>query len=60
MEDLVQALKDENAIAALKNIDKPKLKTYWGWLSKYVKMEPGFFGFGVRLNEIMKDLIGSR
>jgi hypothetical protein len=49
LSDLVKALKNEDAIAVLEKIDKGKLKTQWGWLSKYFKMEPGFFGFGVRL-----------
>jgi hypothetical protein len=41
-------------LAALENIDGAKLAKSWGWLSKYLKMEPGFFRFNVKLNDALK------
>jgi hypothetical protein len=57
LSDLVQALKSEDAIAALEALDGTKLRKGWGWLSKYSKMEPGFFGFSFKLNEAIKDFL---
>jgi hypothetical protein len=28
----------------------------WGWLNRYVKMEPGIHGFGVNLNKVLSDV----
>ena len=41
-------------MAALENIDGAKLAKSWGWLSKYLKMEPGFFRFNVKFNDALK------
>jgi hypothetical protein len=57
LSDLVQALKSEDAMSALDSVDGSRLEKGWGWLSKYVKMEPGFFGFSLKLNEAMKDVL---
>ncbi len=54
---LVEALKQEDALKALETLDGSKLKKGWGWLSEYFKMEPGFFGFNVKLDKVIKDLI---
>ncbi|WP_425258452.1 hypothetical protein ACPOLB_23415 [Rubrivivax sp. RP6-9] len=54
--DLVAALTKENALAALEDLDPGKLERGWGWLSKYMKMEPGFFGFNVKLDKVLKDV----
>jgi len=55
--DLVDALKQEDAIRALDNLDGNKLQRGWGWLGRYFKMEPGFFGFNVNLNKAIKDIL---
>ena len=55
--DLTEALKKEDALSALENMDATNLAKSWGWLSKYLKMEPGFFGFNVKLNDAIKDLL---
>src|SRR5262249_39672585 len=54
---LVDALKQEDAVKALETVDGSKLEKGWGWLSRYLKMEPGFFGFHVKLDKAMKDVI---
>jgi hypothetical protein len=54
---LVQALHEEDSIAALETLDGTRLQRSWGWLSRYIKMEPGFFGFNVRINDAVRDLL---
>jgi hypothetical protein len=58
LSDLVGALNNSDAVAALESLDKTKLQKGWGWLTKYLKMEPGFFGFNIRLDKAIKDLLG--
>ena len=41
------------------SLDKTRLQRGWGWLTKYVKMEPGFFGFNVRLDKAIEDMLAS-
>jgi hypothetical protein len=55
--DLVEALKKEDAMAALESVDGASLRKGWGWLNKYFKMEPGFFGFSLKLNDAITDLL---
>lgn len=55
--DLVAALKQEDAIKALETLDGGKLQKGWGWLSKYFKMEPGFFGFNIKIDRAIRDLL---
>jgi hypothetical protein len=57
--ELVAALKREDSITALDTLDGTKLQKGWGWLSKYLKAEPGFFGFNLKLNEALKDLLSA-
>lgn len=57
---LVQALHEEDSIAALETLDGTRLQKSWGWLSRYVKMEPGFFGFNVRINDAVRDLLSRK
>jgi len=57
LSDLLMALKQEDAIKALDNLDTSKLQKGWGWLGRYFKMEPGFFGFNLKLNSAIKDLL---
>ena len=55
--ELVAALAKEDSIAALEDLDPGKLERGWGWLSKYMKMEPGFFGFSVKLDKVLRDIL---
>ncbi len=55
--DLLQALKQEDTIEALDDLDGNKLQKGWTWLGRYFKMEPGFFGFNVKLNSAIKELL---
>jgi hypothetical protein len=58
--NLVNALKSRDALEALEQLDGTKLQKAWGWLSKYVKMEPGFWGFKLKLNDVMRDALGRK
>jgi hypothetical protein len=55
--DLIEALRQVDAIEALETLHGNQLQKGWSWLSKYFKMEPGFFGFNLKLNEAIKDLL---
>jgi hypothetical protein len=55
--DLIDALKQPDAVEALESLNGDELTRGWNWLSKYVKMRPGFFGFNLKLNEAIKDLL---
>jgi len=55
--ELVEALKQEDAIRSLEDLDGNKLQKGWGWLGKYFKLEPGFFGFNLKLNSAIRDLL---
>jgi hypothetical protein len=57
---LVEALKQEDAIKALETLDGDKLQKGGGGLSKYFKMEPGFFGFSIKLDKAIKDILDRR
>jgi hypothetical protein len=57
--DLVDALRQDDAIRALDNLDGNDLQRGWGWLGRYFKMEPGFFGFNVKLNDAIKDILAA-
>jgi hypothetical protein len=57
LSDLVEALKEEDAIAALESVDGTKLKKRWGWINKYFRAEPEFFGFSVKLSDAITDLL---
>jgi hypothetical protein len=57
LDDLLAALKNPAAIEALEDMEKVQLrKRHWGWLNRYVKMEPGIYGFGVNLNRVLSDI----
>ena len=55
--DLLNALKQDDTIEALDNLDGNNLQKGWSWLSRYFKMEPGFFVFNLKLNSAIKDLL---
>lgn len=56
---LVAALRDDNAVTALKSLEPGALRKGWGWLSKYVELKPNFMGFGVNLNAALDDALSS-
>lgn len=58
--ELVAALSKDDALTALDDLEPGKLERGWGWLSKYLKMEPGFFGFNVKLDKVLKDIIAKK
>jgi hypothetical protein len=58
--ELLSALRDADAYEALETLNKPTLEKKWGWLTKYFSMSPGFFGFGVKLDRVMDDLLFKR
>lgn len=58
--DIVSALKEEDAITALETLDKGKLEKGWRWLAKYTTMEPGFFGFNVKLDAVISGLLARK
>lgn len=55
--DLTSALKSQDSVIALDSLDGSKLLKGWGWLSKYFKTEPGFYGFHLKLNDAVKDML---
>jgi hypothetical protein len=56
--NLFEALRNPDAIDALEKLEaKQTRKQRWGWLSKYVKIEPGFWGFKVDGNKILGDIV---
>lgn len=57
LSELVAALAREDSLSALHDLDPGKLERGWGWLAKYTKMEPGLFGFNVRLEKVIKDIL---
>lgn len=54
---LLGALSQEDAFKALEDAKQSSLEKCWGWLSRYVKMKPGFFGFSADLNTVIGDII---
>jgi hypothetical protein len=57
LRQLVAALKDNDAMSALQQLEPKALRSKWGWLSKYVDMKPNFMGFGVNLNAAIDDVV---
>lgn len=58
--DLLKALRGREAYDALENLDETLLEKNWGWLTKYFSMNPGFFGFGVKLDRVIDKIIFKR
>jgi hypothetical protein len=59
MQYLVAALRDEDAIRVLKQLDRDGIKQRWGWLTRYLDLKPSFFGFGVNLNAVLEDVLSA-
>jgi hypothetical protein len=56
-EKLLAALHSAEASSALKKLDKSKIEKYWGWITDYTEMKPGFFGFKADVGKIIADLL---
>jgi hypothetical protein len=54
---LLDAIGEEDAFKALEKPKQSGLEKFWGWLSRYVTMKPGFIGFSADLNTAIDDII---
>ena len=54
---LLAALQAPEATVALEKLDASKIEKNWGWLTRYVEMKPGFFGFKADLERIVNDVL---
>ncbi len=54
---LLSALRAPEAMAALEKLDSTDIEKYWGWLTQYIEMKPGFFGFKADLKKIISVLL---
>jgi len=54
---LLGALQSSDASAALEKLDKAKIEKYWSWITDYVELKPGFFGFKADLGKIIGDML---
>lgn len=57
LRDLVSALRDEDALRALEQLEPGTLQKGWGWFSEYSDLKPNFMGFGVNVNAVLDDLL---
>jgi hypothetical protein len=60
LRNLVLALRDEDAVRLLVQLDSDGIKRKWGWLTKYLDLKPSFMGFGINLNAVLEDLLSAR
>jgi hypothetical protein len=56
LEKLLRALHSAEASAALEKLDAVKIERYWSWITEYVEMKPGFFGFKADVGKLIGDL----
>lgn len=56
-EKLLAALHSVEASNAIEKLDKSKIEKYWGWITDYTEMKPGFFGFKADLGKIIGELL---
>ena len=56
LSQLLDALSKEDAFKALEDEEQSGLEKFWGWLSRYVEMKPGFIGFSADLNTAIDDI----
>jgi hypothetical protein len=54
---LLAALRSSEASHALEKLDKAKIEKYWSWITDYVELKPGFFGFKADLGKIITELL---
>jgi hypothetical protein len=56
---LLETLNEPEAVEALEKMERrQQRKQRWGWLNNYLMLEPNFQGFGVRGNQVLKDIAG--
>jgi hypothetical protein len=54
---LIETLNEPEAVEALEKMEKgQQRKQRWGWLNKYLMLEPNISGFGVRGNQVLEDI----
>jgi len=54
---LLSALRSPDAIIALDKLDGSQIQRHWSWLTDYVELKPGFFGFNADLAKLVGDLL---
>ena len=67
LKDLVNALANNDFVAVEKRLENateeelmeeiPALRKAWNWLRKYTDMNPGFFGFNIRLGDLIENYV---
>jgi hypothetical protein len=53
---LLAALHSTEVSNALDRLEKAEIEKYRSWITKYVEMKPGFFGFKFDLGKIVADM----
>jgi hypothetical protein len=53
---LVEALRSDDAVKALTELNREELARWWSWL-KYLELKPSFCGFGLNLNALIDDTV---
>jgi hypothetical protein len=55
--ELVHCLNSEQPIKALEEERASEIESHWEWLGRYMKIQPNFMGFGVNVNNIIRDIV---
>jgi hypothetical protein len=55
--ELVHCLDSEQPIQALEEQRASEIEDHWGWLGRYMKIQPNFMGFGVNVDNIVRDIV---
>lgn len=56
LKEIVNALKDPDALHSLQALDSSQIERRWGWITRYFKIKPIFFGFEIDLNRVIEDM----
>ena len=56
LEKITTALRDDDAVGALKKADKRAINEKWGWL-RFLELKPNFIGFGADLNKVLEKYV---
>lgn len=54
---LLAALNSNEASDALNRLDTSGIEKHWSWMTEYVEMKPGFFGFKLDLGKLITDML---
>lgn len=54
---LLSALHSDEASSALEKLDPSKIEKYWSWITDYVDMKPGFYGFSADVGKMIGKLL---